>query len=48
MSVLVLSDQSQFVHVNRKSFAPTKVYNWIPQGSVLDPILFILYMLSVL
>lgn len=39
-----LSDLSQFVKVNNESTAPTVVYHRVSQGSVLDPILFILYM----
>uniref|UniRef100_A0A3Q3G6B9 Reverse transcriptase domain-containing protein n=1 Tax=Labrus bergylta TaxID=56723 RepID=A0A3Q3G6B9_9LABR len=40
-----LSDQSQFVHVNGESSMHTKVCHGVPQGSVLGPILFTLYML---
>ena len=40
-----LSDRSQFVHVNNEPSACTSVSYGVPQGSVLGPILFTLYML---
>ncbi|CAJ1053038.1 RNA-directed DNA polymerase from mobile element jockey [Xyrichtys novacula] len=40
-----LTDRSQFVNVNNKSSAHTKVCYGVPQGSVLGPILFTLYMI---
>ena len=40
-----LSDRFQFVHVHNESSLRTKVCFGVPQGSVLRPILFTLYML---
>uniref|UniRef100_A0A8C5GPT6 Reverse transcriptase domain-containing protein n=1 Tax=Gouania willdenowi TaxID=441366 RepID=A0A8C5GPT6_GOUWI len=40
-----LSDRYQFVHVNNKSSVYTKVSYGVPQGSVLGPILFCIYMI---
>ena len=40
-----LSDRFQFVLVNEESSSHTRVCHGVPQGSLLGPILFTLYML---
>ena len=41
-----LSGRFNFVHVNDASFERTKGHRGVPEGSVLGPILFTLYMLT--